>query len=145
MPGDPPYFPNLPPHLARESLDLWQRINQPTPQLVTPVSNPVPPQDQPNRGSESTSVNADPLEVTWAVSGVSLRFTKDAQGYLLEENSVLGIVGRGRATCEKGHVQIDYVNSFMGRVTCTLALSGNVMQGSMNVGPISLPIYLQRT
>jgi|EndMetStandDraft_5_1072996.scaffolds.fasta_scaffold39715_2 hypothetical protein len=145
MPSDPPYIPNLPPHLAQEFLDKWPTPNRPGPQQFTPVSNPVPPQGHLPRSSENSSVHTDPLEGTWVTAGGSWQFTKDTQGYQFQETSALGVVGQGRATCENGHVQIDYVNNLLGRITCTLALSGNVMQGSFNMGPIAMPIHLQRT
>jgi len=85
------------------------------------------------------------LEGTWVTAGGSWQFTKDAQGYQFQETSPLGVVGQGRATCENGHVHIDYVNSLMGRITCTLALSGNLMQGSVNLGVVAMPLILQRT
>ena len=77
-------------------------------------------------------------------SGGSWRFTKDAQGYQLEESSALGKTGEGRATCENGNVHIDYNSGFLGRTTCTLTLSGNVMSGSINLLGIPAPVYLQR-
>jgi hypothetical protein len=140
MSSVPPYIPGLPPQITQDFLDKWHDLNRSTPAPVPPVINPLPPQGP----QPVNDPNADPLEGTWVTSAGSWRFSKDAQGYRFEESSALGITGEGRATCENGNVHIDYNSSFLGHVTCTLTLSGNVISGSVNILGIPAPVYLQR-
>jgi hypothetical protein len=141
MANDPPYIPGLPPGIAQDFLNQWHNtLNRPTPNRLPPFVNQVPPPGPP----PVNNPNADPIEGTWVSSGGSWRFVKDGQGYRFEETSLLGTTGVGRAAFENGSVHIDYNSSFLGHITCTLAVSGNVMQGNLSMWGSTVPIYLQR-
>jgi hypothetical protein len=139
----PPYIPGLPPHIQQEFLDRWG--NPPPRPEVRP---PVPVADPPvvnRKFVPADNQGKDPVAGTWATSDGTWCFTKDAKGYsLIERSALLGQTGQGRATLNGQMLLVDFTSAMLGRMSITLTLNGDVMQGTVSVWGMPVSYFLQR-
>jgi hypothetical protein len=104
---------------------------------------PLPP-DPTRQPVQPVAQDSDPIAGTWVTSGGAWHFTKDGDGYAMVETSALGQSGQGRARLEGQTLSVDFISSFLGRQCLTLSLGDRVLQGTMSIMGIGLPLVLQR-
>jgi hypothetical protein len=117
----------------------------PTPAPIS-TSMPVLPlaSDPARQPAQPVAQDSDPIAGTWSTSGGAWHFTKDGDGYTMVETSALGQTGQGHARLEGATLSVNFISSFLGQQCLTLSLGGRVLQGTMSVMGIGLPLVLRR-
>jgi hypothetical protein len=101
-----------------------------------PVGTPSPHQP---------GANEDILAGRWnAAQGGWYEFAKLGGDYTLTEYGPFGPTGTGVATVSGNTVTLDVTNAMLGRYTVRLRLSGNNMQGTVNIMGVPMPFVLTR-
>lgn len=93
----------------------------------------------------SGGTHDDAVAGRWNASqGGSYEFVKQGSRYSLTEYGQFGPTGKGTATVTGHIVTLNFTNAVLGRVSLRLRLSGNTMQGAVNMMGMSMPFMLTR-
>lgn len=88
--------------------------------------------------------SSDPLEGRWSMAGGWYEFYREGDEYRVVAGGPTGLTDEGSATRDGNLVRLHIRSTFLGDYTLELQLSGNTLQGTINVMGMPVRAVFQR-